>query len=339
MPTAFFDGLEEYPGGTGPVGVGLYGSWVRDGGGGGTNNVVAGIGRFGGRCVEQNANATASALYRIIPNTTQVSWAMAWKVTTLGTQSLMSIRGGSNVHITVSVDDAGRFTVTAQSGVLGVSAPKIVPTAWFFLNLEVNIHDSTGSVLLRFNGETILDITNVDTKHNSSADADRIMVHRGGNLGTTHWDDVRVDYDTTDYIPEGRAVKMLADSTITGNFTPLSVGDNHLMINESIVDSDTTYVSGTTVGLIDEYGYGALPFNPETIQLVQLSIAARKDDAATRRLQPFVRSGAVRDNAPDFYLGETYEWRRHIMPLDPDGDVAWTIEAVNALQAGHELLE
>src|SRR3546814_13629950 len=62
------------------------------------------------------------------------------------------------------------------------------------------------------------------------------------------YDDVRVDLDTIDYIPEGRYALLPYASDDSVAWTPSTAGDNYPMIDEWTCDQDSTYNTSNVVG-------------------------------------------------------------------------------------------
>src|SRR3546814_2957037 len=66
------------------------------------------------------------------------------------------------------------------------------------------------------------------------------------------------------------------------------------MIDEGTCDQDSTYNTSNVVGDRDVFNLGTLDFNPNKIYAVVLTLIARKEDVATRRVKAFIQNGLVR---------------------------------------------
>jgi hypothetical protein len=82
---------------------------------------------------------------------------------------------------------------------------------------------------------------------------------------------------------------------------------------------------------------GDLPFTPDSIHAVQVTMCARKDDAATREVRCRVKSGAASANGAPLALTASYVYYRDIFETDPNTSAAWTSGGVNAIQIGPEV--
>jgi hypothetical protein len=93
-----------------------------------------------------------------------------------------------------------------------------------------------------------------------------------------------------------------------------------------------------SAGDLDLYEVGDLPFTPESIHAVQVTMCARKDDAATREVRSKVKSGATSADGAVHAMAAIYQYFRDIHETDPDTAAASTSGGVNALQIGPEVV-
>src|SRR3546814_8342815 len=83
-----------------------------------------------------------------------------------------------------------------------------LPISWHSCSVTIKIHETEGLVTLRRDGEPIINVTNINTVNGSHTTIDRVR-YQAPNVEFDYdhelwYDDVRVDLDTIDYIPEGR---------------------------------------------------------------------------------------------------------------------------------------
>src|SRR3546814_1715571 len=78
------------------------------------------------------------------------------------------------------------------------------------------------------------------------------------------------------------------------------------MIDEGTCDQDSTYNTSNVVGDRDVFNLGTLDFNPNKIYAVVLTLIARKEDVATRRVKAFIQNGLVESPYEDMYLTTNY---------------------------------
>jgi len=77
-----------------------------------------------------------------------------------------------------------------------------------------------------------------------------------------------------------------------------------------------------------------LPTPPLTIIAVCPLAIAEKTDAGTRSIVLVVRSGGTDYDGDPAFLGLSYDTFKRAFLLDPNGDIAWTESAVNAMEIG-----
>lgn len=341
MAIDFFDGFDDYPGVT-TASVGLTSEWIVVG----STGIALAAGRVGGQSLSMSRYTNSFS--RFVEESANFSFFTAFLYSS-GSANANDFKlvnfctsTGNNQHVAVGWNTLGQLYVQGPSGSDLARVNAIFnATEWFSIAVAGTIHDSEGTIKVLINGETVIDLTNIDTKNAAASTVGRINLY--GTSGVSppdpYIDDVRYDYDSAIPIKEGRSVPLLPVSDSSVQFTPSSGSANYAMVDEITCDSDTTYNTSNTVGHEDKFGFGSLALNPDEIFAVQLAIAARKDDVATRILQPFLESNSVRANASDFYLGTNYAWRRKILEKNPDGDIAWEKAAVESLLGGYTIIE
>src|SRR3546814_14112985 len=72
---------------------------------------------------------------------------------------------------------------------------------------------------------------------------------------------------------------------------------------------------------------------------VVLTLIARKEDVATRRVKAFIQNGLVESPSEDLYLTTNYTILPTIFETNPDGDVEWHKASVEATKTGYDLVD
>lgn len=123
---------------------------------------------------------------------------------------------------------------------------------------------------------------------------------------------------------------------VTTQFTPSAGTTNFENVDDIPFDDDATFVSAANTGQFDAYrSTQVLPYNPQKIHAVQVSMVARKSDAGLRRAGIRVQSaGGTVVNYPGFSLGTGYQRYQETIERDPDGDIEWTKAKVDSLIFG-----
>ena len=96
-----------------------------------------------------------------------------------GSGDFLRIMDTSAVQLRLSVDVAGRVTITGL-GTLFTSAPGLIRQGtWNYVELDATINGATGSVLFRVNGAAVATLANVNTRGGSANDTANIVMPMG----------------------------------------------------------------------------------------------------------------------------------------------------------------
>jgi len=239
-------------------------------------------------------------------------------------------------------DDGSVIIAGGASGttILATSAPGLVSSlVWFYIEVELVLHDTTGRISVFVNGAKVVEVTGADTKGQASAVVERLQVTASGtNLGVSEgfsMDDLYIT-NTATRLGESRIHVLTPTGDDTAQWTRSAGATNASCVDEAPTNT-TDYVASSTVGHQDLYTLSDLPYSPGTIHAVQTRMFAVKDDAATRTIRANLKSGATTANGSDFGLSASYAQKVDLYELDPNGNVPWTTDAVNALLSGPEV--
>ena len=89
--------------------------------------------------------------------------------------------------------------------------------------------------------------------------------------------DVYVTNGRTRLGESGVAVLYPSADTADADWTPSTGTDHYATVDETTVNGDAGYVASGTVGDLDLYEIGDLPFVPDGIHAVQVTMCARKE--------------------------------------------------------------
>lgn len=337
------DGFEDYPGLT-TAGVGLQSYWM-------TSSPWAIVaGRVGGQAIQLTSYTSYIAHNIEAATDKSIFFATKPMTTTVDREGIffeLTTATAANRHFSVGMHTSGQIYVlnALNAEIARVSAAGVLLNTWMSVSIAWHSGTSDGTLKIWINGELIIDLTNVNVQHASQAEASRFYLRGGVSPGGTAaennmlFDDVRIDTETNAQIPEGRYAQLTYATDDSVDWTRLSGSNNYEMIDEATCDSNTTYNVSNTVGHIDKFTVNALSFNPDKIYAVVLGLASRKEDVATRRTQCFLESGSESFHGEDKYETTDFTWQRHILELNPDGDVEWTKSALALVKPGYELIE
>lgn len=314
--------------------------------------VAAGNGRHGGPAM-QFAGSTSGYATKAVPAASTIIQGAAVRpnaAASVGT--IFSLFEGSTAHLALRLLADGRFEVRRGTGTGTVIATSASAVSWpsgvyGYVEWKATIHDTTGSVEVRFNGQTMINVSGVDTRNGGTTGlidsvklcapsdslagfaaglrfCDYIICDGAGSTNNTLLGDVRVDC----YLPT-------SDGANTG-LTP-STGTSHFALVDEATPNTTDYNSGDTVGLKDTYGMADMTHTPVTIFGVQTMVAALKDDGGSRSIKTLARSGGTDYQGSELVLAAGVNYARTVREVDPATSAAWTKTGLNAAEFGAEV--
>ena len=210
---------------------------------------------------------------------------------------------GATSHITVRQVDQGPIEIRlgSQTGTLLAStdASFACPTAaWRHLQISCTIADTGGRVIVKYEGNTILDYTGDTRNGGTSTLIDTLFFGASSTATAYRFDDVWVCDGVDATATQGRANNdFLGDLRVAAS-VPMAAGDTTQLTpstgaNWAAVDeippNTTDYVSGSAAGLRDLYNVQDLPTGVVTVYAVQPLAYAAKSDAGTANLKTVMK--------------------------------------------------
>jgi hypothetical protein len=135
-----------------------------------------------------------------------------------------------------------------------------------------------------------------------------------------------------------RVTTLAPTSDAAVQFTRSTGASNWSCIDEGRYNSDTDYVESSTVSHVDRYGFADLPASVATVHGVQTIAWGRKTDASNRTWRQILTSGATSAPGGAAALSTGYAPYAYLVALDPATSAPWTPAAVNAIEAGFEIV-
>lgn len=298
-------------------------------------------GRFSGssaiRCIDANASITlpgASKATRIY------GFAVRFVTLPASAVTFLELLDGGTSQTGIAINPAGTISAMRGSTVLGTTSATVSPNTWAFIEAKVTNHSTSGVVVVKLNGSTVLNLSAINTQSSGNASHDRARIQAGGS---------NIDYDdfyvlntdgaapNNDFIGEKRIETKLPDGA--GNYAQFSpsAGSNYQNVDDATPDDDTTYNSSGTAGQRDSFTFADFAV-AGTISGVQVNVYARKDDAATREMKAFLRrSSTDTDGATTHAMASSYRSYPQIWETDPNTSAAWSLANVNATEFGYKV--
>lgn len=249
----------------------------------------------------------------------------------------------ATAHLYIYTKANGSLDVQRGSTSIATTSMGLVAAnKWYFIEVKAVIHSTTGSFVMRLNGQEVINFTG-NTKNGGTANTiDCVEMVRSNQDGSNHYDDLYI-CDNTGPAPYNTFLNEVRLHALTPNaagsstqFTPSS-GANYAAVDE-LPYSATDYVSSGTSGQRDTYQLTDIPANSGNILAVQNNIIAKKTDAANIALKSAIKSGASVYYGADTFLGGSDGIVTDTRTSDPATGGAWTSSGVNSLEAGFEVV-
>lgn len=277
----------------------------------------------------------------------QSTWVIGFGLYMLSTETselLRFVDEAGTIQGALSIGSDGTIRVyrnSVTSGTLLATSTNALPIlTWNYIEVKLTVADSGGNWEVRVNESTWINFTG-DTKQSAAlSTVARIQVWgRGsdcaiddlyvcdstGSNNNTFLGDVRVD-----------TVRPIG----AGNYSEFSrqgSASNWDNLDDTTLDSDSTYNYSNTVGQRDTLDCGNLPAITGGIFGVQVNMAARKDDAGGRTFRSLTRVSGTDYEGDSQNVGTDYRYFRQIIEKNPNTTAAWTESEINAAEFGYKL--
>jgi hypothetical protein len=324
MALLFCDSFDHYPG-----------SAATAKGWNATLTLQSGQGRRG------TTSSAGNGTWVTIPNTATVIAGCAYRLSSLPGVfvQILDFRDAGTTQCDVRLTSTLQLQVTRAGTVLQAVPSGIVVGAYNYIEFRLTVHPTTGSWEVRVNGITRLQ----GTGNTRQTAANQVNQVRLAGTGSDNYDDFYI-VDTSgtvanDFLGDVYVVALFPDSDVVSGWTPSSGTSRWALIDEPSMNSDTDYVSTSTVNDVFACGLSDLPASAWQVKAIQTVTAVRKDDAGTRIIRPLLRIGSTNYETADVSVGDTYVMRPDPWTVNPATSAAWTVSDVNALAAGARLVQ
>lgn len=300
-----------------------------------------GTGRLSGVCLRMYGNRYWS-IPASLNNTYTIGFALKsndWvdKYTSLIKFLYLMSDSGTSEHITLAFASHGEIAIITQAETVYTSDLRGKDDSWMYVEFKFVIHNTTGSYILKVNGQELLNRSGIDTYHTGDVGVDEFHFDYKGGGFYIDIDDV---YVHSDFLGDSRVDDIHPDGDgASSQFTPVpGVTDNYVEVDDDDTpDDDATYVQSATTTDQDLYTYTNLAALG-TIHAVQMNVTCRETDGSDFNIEQLVRlSGTTYDEAPSAIAGETYETLARVMEVDPNTTAAWVVANINSGEFGFEV--
>lgn len=261
------------------------------------------------------------------------------KTSAVANVELFAFYDGSTKGVNLYLNNTGELSVRRGSTVLGTtSGLSWTLDTWYWVELKVVCHDTTGSYDLKIAESTVLSATGVDTKEGTNNYHDRIRFS-STTASRIYLDDLYLldssGSSNNDFLGNSKVSTIRPNGDDTANWATSTPSANHYEnVDEQILDDDTSYVEDSTTNTTDLYDYENLS-DVDSIYGIQINTDCRETDATTYALKSVVSSNGIQDDGTGENVGSiSYKTLRRIVEEDPDTNTAWSVSGVNAALFG-----
>ena len=340
MALRFIDGFDTY---TSDASVALRYSALPSSGS--YYGIQSSSGRRGGGCLDLYSGSGYAGKTFDDQTTWTVGFALKVDSMPSSTTRLLQLRDSAgDAQCTLALTIAGALAVYrggTSNTLLGTSSGSITTGAWYYIEMKVTIHDSTGSAVVRINETEVLSLSSVDTKYTTNAYAREVLLCGLPSIVHGYIDDLYV-LDGT-----GSTVNFLGDVRVDAlfpsgagsvtEFTPSGAANNWDCVNDTDPDGDTTYTTATTVDDTDLLAFSDLSAVSGDIYGVQATLIARKDDAGTGGMKTTVLLNSTEYDGSEITMSDSYVSRQTIWEQNPDTAAAWAQSEINGAEFGYKV--
>jgi hypothetical protein len=271
--------------------------------------------------------------------------------------------GNSEQQIACSATNTGAIKVDRWGGdpadPLAQTAPDLLRIGtWYHFGWKVLVHPTAGSVEVRLNGETLINLSGIPTINNTGGGSG--LPYWSGTVGAFHvgqtannivFDDLVVMDGVDDGLNDPRlpggggfdkflgaveiVVKRPNGIGSSAEWTPAPAGANWMNVDDIEPDGDTSVNSAaaTANGATDLFAMEDLLVTQDVVGAQSL-ICCRKIEEGFAAVSRVVKDGGTTTVGDPFYLPDSYSYLITPEPTLPDGSL-WTRARWNAIEYGY----
>jgi hypothetical protein len=261
--------------------------------------------------------------------------------------SFVRFSDGANVtHVSLTVTSTGviqayRGNILGAGGTLlgSTTGPVLTANAWNHVEVKSLISDTVGTVEVRVNGVTVLNLANKDTANSADLTIAQVeLSNNNGFDGTPRIDGYFKDWfvwDTTgaynnNFAGTVSVIALVPNSDVALTWALSSGAAGFSLVNES-PPVDTSFISAATPPpAVDKMGMTNLPSDITSVRALMTLARARKTDGGDGNLQVGLISGASVDLGANRPLTTAFTYYSDFSEEDPATAAPWLPAAVDA---------
>jgi hypothetical protein len=310
---------------------------------GGNSNVQVQPGRLGGHSVNVGG-VTLETPDFTAQDTWIVGFGFYYENRTVS-QELMIWKDSTTKQCSLSFELNGELKFwrgDVANGLVSTSGANMRSGRWYYIEIKVKIHNSTGTVDIKINGVSKLSATGLNNRAGANNQATRIALHGSSNGGNNfRYDDWYVcdnqGSNNNDFLgPQKVSTISPTGDHGTNQWTATGTGTTHAdRVKELGADSSTTYVSDSTSGDTEEWDYANTPSDLTSIKGILLCTVFETDSGTAFSVKNHINSGGTSsDDSGTAGVNGTYNQTCFLAENDPNTSALWTKTNLDAALFG-----
>ena len=317
----------------------------------GAYSIAQGQGRESGGGALSVGAATGGRVLTTANFASESTWTVGAAVNLSGLGNApLSIADSASGHVqlTVGVNSSGYLYANVAAGTYTATTLPLSVGTWAYIEGQVVISATAGSVTLRVNGNTVVSETGINTANGGTLTANTLIV-AASSFGTPNWTAVGLIDDLYLFDGTGSANTTFPSAIPTVQcLWPNSPGSNaqwtgspyqnFANVNDETPDGDYTVNQSGTAGQLDTFNHDDLRPDTGTVFAVQHCLTARTATSTSHTVAAaeYVGTTSYVDTAQALAAG--YSCLTFPHDTDPATGAAFTIADVNSNQYGYELV-
>lgn len=229
---------------------------------------------------------------------------------------------------------------TVLGGIVCTTAVDLVHTGHYTAIGVEWLISVTGYLRIFVNGVLAADSGTIDmTTTFSSGQWDYLSWTPVGFIDDLYWGDTAGASPWNAYFGDCHVEGQVVNGAGTyQEWTPSAGIDHVALVDEIPPDNGATYVSSSTPGQREIFGFPAIVPIAGAVFGIQLMPDMSKTNFDTRQVEGFSRSGGVDSTLPAYTVSNTnFRYYPQVMQVNPATSAAWTISTANAMEGGVEI--
>lgn len=289
------------------------------------------------------ANIGANAyLYKTMSH--QAGWTIGFRFR-IGQAGLLWTGYNNNGNLgqfTVNAD--GTLTLKAgpfSNNLVGTTNFAIHMHKWYYAEVSCALSGSTpivAAMKLKVNGQLLLDGSSNTALNAADLISGTATINSHSLTGSCDYRDIYFNKTANSFRGDIKIIGRRPNGDVVTAWTPTGGGTSFDQINEDYSDFDTTRITSPTIGQKAIFDWQDIPSFSGTIQAVQISVNARKDDEGLRTIKIETGDTGTEAASDEIFLADDYVCYHTPQDVDPATGLAYTQAGYNAKRYGVEVI-